>query len=239
MQVGLFGAGARRRLHCSGSPHDYTRRVIYEVRTCDLKHKSLPEVERRFGEQYEKRRKYSELAAFWHTEIGPLNQIIHVWPYRDIAERDRVRAAALKDGAWPPPIREFILGGMRADIMTPFAFSPELKPANVGPYFEMRTYTYEPGELPAIMDVWKEAMPARLEYGPVTALWYSELGALNKFVHIWPYKTLDQRAEIRAKTHAAGLWPPSEVAERRTGRSYKLLALENKILIPARFSPLR
>ena len=73
--------------------------MIYEMRTYDLKPRSLLEVEKRFGEMYEKRRKYSELAAFWHTEIGPLNQIIHVWPYRDLEERGRIRAAAVKDGA--------------------------------------------------------------------------------------------------------------------------------------------
>ena len=61
--------------------------MIYEMRTYDLKPKSLPEVEKRFGEAYEKRRKYSELGAFWHSEIGPLNQIVHVWPYKDLAER--------------------------------------------------------------------------------------------------------------------------------------------------------
>ena len=55
--------------------------MIYEVRTYDLKPRAVPEVEKRFGEAYEKRKKHSELAAFWHTEIGPLNQIVHVWPY--------------------------------------------------------------------------------------------------------------------------------------------------------------
>ena len=39
--------------------------MIYEVRTYDLKPRAVPEVEKRFGELYEaKRRKYSELAAF-------------------------------------------------------------------------------------------------------------------------------------------------------------------------------
>ena len=120
--------------------------MIYEMRTYDLKPRSLPEVEKRFGEIYEKRKKYSELAAFWHTEIGPLNQIIHVWPYKDLEERGRIRAAAVKDGAWPPDTGEFIVA-MRSEIMIPFAISPELKPGKMGPYFEMRTYTYAPGDL--------------------------------------------------------------------------------------------
>src|SRR5688572_9452301 len=149
--------------------------MIYEVRTYDIKPRSLPEVEKRFGEAYEKRKKYSELAAFWHTEIGPLNQIVHVWPYQDLDESGRIRAAAVKDGAWPPKIGEFCLA-MRSDVFIPFAISPALKPAKVGPYFEMRTYTYASGELPVIMKTWQNALPGRLKYGPVTAVWYSDLG---------------------------------------------------------------
>ena len=45
--------------------------MIYEVRTYDLLPHSLPEVEKRFGEAYEKRKAISPLAAFFHTEIGP------------------------------------------------------------------------------------------------------------------------------------------------------------------------
>lgn len=45
--------------------------MIYEMRTYSLVPGSLAEVEKRFGEAYQYRKKYSELAAFWHTEIGP------------------------------------------------------------------------------------------------------------------------------------------------------------------------
>ncbi len=212
--------------------------MIYEMRTYDLKPRAVPEFEKRFGEAYEKRKKYSELAAFWHTEIGPLNQVIHVWPYQDVEERDRIRAAAVKDGVWPPKAGEFILN-MRSDIMIPFSISPELKPAKVGPYFEMRTYTYASGELPVIRKNWEAAIEGRLKFGPVTAIWYSDIGGLNKFVHIWPYKSLDERVEVRKKTRATGAWPPSELAEKQGGRGYLLLAQENKILMPAAFSPLQ
>ena len=210
--------------------------MIYEVRTYDLKPRTLPEVEKRFGEAYEKRKKYSELAAFWHTEIGPLNQVVQVWPYPDLEERGRIRAAAVKDGAWPPPIGEFVVS-MRSDIMIPFAISPELKPGRMGPYFEMRTYTYASGHLPRIMQLWEKALPARLRFGPVCAAWYSELGGLNKFVHIWPYPSLEARSDTRKKAQAAGVWPPS--AEKHGTPGYQLFIQENKILMPASFSPLQ
>jgi len=212
--------------------------MIYEVRTYDLKPGSVPEAEKRFGEAYEKRKKYSELAAFWHTEIGPLNQIIHVWPYKDLEERARIRAAAVKDGAWPPKTSEFMMS-QRSDIMMPFSFSPELKPGKMGPYFEMRTYTYASGELPKFVQLWEKALPSRLKVGPLCAVWYSELGGLNKFVHIWPYPTLDARNETRKKAQDTGMWPPSVVAKKEGLPVYQLVAQENKILMPAAFSPLQ
>ena len=212
--------------------------MIYEVRTYDIKPRSLPEVEKRFGEMYEKRRKYSELAAFWHTEIGPLNQILHVWGYKDLEERARIREAAVKDKAWPPNIGEFIVK-QQSDIMIPLAISPPLKPGKMGPYFEMRTYTHAAGELPTMIKNWENAIDVRLQFGPVCAIWYSELGALSKFVHIWPYQSLDQRAEIRKKSHDTGMWPSSVKAIKEGGRAEVLLAQENKILMPSAFSPLQ
>jgi hypothetical protein len=212
--------------------------MIYEVRTYDLKPHTQAEVEKRFGEAYEKRKQYSELAAFWHTEIGPLNQIIHVWPYRDLAERDRIRAAAVKDGVWPPKISEFVIA-QRSDIMVPFAISPEMRPGRMGPYFEVRTYTYASGELPKIIKAWEKAIPARVQLSPVAAIWYGELGGLNKFVHIWPFATLDERNEIRRKAVAAGIWPPSAVVKKEGLADYHLLSQENKIVMPSAFSPLQ
>lgn len=212
--------------------------MIYEMRTYDLKPRSLAEVEKRFGEAYEKRKKYSPLAAFWHTEIGPLNQIIHVWPYQDLEERGRIRTAVVADKIWPPALAEFIVT-MRSDIMIPFPIMPEIKPGKQGPFFEIRTYTYCAGELSVIMKTWEKAIDVRLQFGPVCAIWYSELGGLNKFQHIWPYQSLDQREEVRNKAQATGQWPAGKKAEQEGGRDYRLLAQENKIVVPSAFSPLQ
>jgi len=212
--------------------------MIYEMRTYDLKPRALPEVEQRFGEAYEKRKKYSELAAFWHTEIGPLNQIIHVWGYKDMEERNRIREAAVKDGVWPPKISEFIVS-QKSEIMVPFSFMKPIQPAKVGPFFEIRTYHFAGGELPIIKKNWESAIEVRLQFGPVVAVWNCELGKVNTFQHIWPYNTLDQREEIRKKAQAMGLWPACKKAVKEGGRDYNLVAQENKIVMPSSFSPLQ
>ncbi|HXA23929.1 MAG TPA: NIPSNAP family protein, partial [Acetobacteraceae bacterium] len=68
--------------------------MIIEVRTYTLKPGSLAEVEKRFADALPNRLKHSKLAAFWHSEVGRLNQIIHVWPYDSFEHRAAVRAAA-------------------------------------------------------------------------------------------------------------------------------------------------
>ena len=209
--------------------------MIYEMRTYDLKPRSLPEFIKRFGEAYEKRRKFSQLAAFWYTEIGPLNQVVHVWPYADLAERGRIRAEAIAAGGWPPNTAEFILD-MRSEIMLPWPNSPALPTGNVGPYFEMRTYTLNPADLAKVPKVWEKPLAARLKLSPVIALWFSELGGLNKFVHIWPYRSLDERMAVRKQAIASGTWPPSP----EPGQAgYTPVRQETKILLAAPFSPLQ
>ena len=50
--------------------------MIYEVRTYTLKPGATVQFEENFAEALPHREKYSKLAAFWHTEIGPLNEVI-------------------------------------------------------------------------------------------------------------------------------------------------------------------
>ena len=213
--------------------------MIYEMRTYDLKPHSVPEVEARFAEAYEHRKKHSLLAAFWHTEIGPLNQIVHIWPYKDMAERTKIREAAVKDGTWPPKIKDYVVA-MRSDIFTPLSMSPELKPANVGPYFEMRTYTLaNSGELAKLHALWERGIADRTKLSPLCAAWISEVGALNKFVHIWPYKSIDERNRVRDEAKAKEIWPPSLLAKKHNMPAYAMTAQENKILMPSKFSPIQ
>src|SRR5574341_364539 len=78
--------------------------MIYEVRTYMLKTGTVAECEKRFAEAVPPPEKYSPLGAFWHTELGPLNQIIHVWPYENLQQRTEISAQAAKDPHWPPKI---------------------------------------------------------------------------------------------------------------------------------------
>ena len=57
---------------------------------------SLPIVIEKFQEKIDGRNNISKIGAFWYTEIGPLNQIIHVWPYDSIEHRNNSSKRLLK-----------------------------------------------------------------------------------------------------------------------------------------------
>ena len=205
--------------------------MIYEIRTYSMQPGSIPEVVKRFGEAYEHRKKYSKIGAFWYTEIGPLNQIIHVWAYQSMEERTTIRAEAVKDENWPPPIGDYMVT-QESELFRPFPGMPQFEPGTYGPIYEMRTYIMKPRMLPNVLKSWEENIGARMERSPVVASLYSEVGRLNKFVHIWPYASLNDRQEIRAKAVADGVWPPP-------GGLNNFLSQENMIMLPAPFSPMQ
>ena len=177
------------------------------------------------------RKKYSPLAAFWHTEIGPLNEIVHVWPYQDLAERARIRGEAAKDTNWPPKIQEFILK-MQSEVLVPFSFVQEVTPGKMGSVFELRYYAMKAGTLPDLIKRWEGKIGERTKLSPLVLAGHVEFGEANRFIHIWGYKSMDERMAIRNKARETGVWPPP-------GGGDTLLTQANKILLPSSFSPLQ
>lgn len=204
--------------------------MIVEFRTYRLKPGSVAEAEKRFGEGLTNRTKVSPLGAFWHTEVGPLNRIIHVWPYEDFAQRAAARSQKIE--GWPPNIREFV-EEQESEIFIPAPFCPKMEPRQLGGLYEIRTYTLAPGAIPAIIDRWSTQIAERVKLSPLAFAGHSELGGLNRWRHIWAYKDANHRAEIRDKARKEGIWPP------RGGQPGQTLIQENALVVPAAFSPLR
>ena len=205
--------------------------MIYEFRTYDLKPRSVPEFEKRSAEKIkEGRLDHSDLFGFWYTEAGPLNQVVHVWPYDDLNQRGDVRARVVEEGVWPPDNSEFVVN-MRSEIFLPAPFMRNRGEAKLGPVYEMRIYTYNPGDIPQVIDKWSEYIEEREKFSPLVGAWYSELGALNTWIHMWAYESFDHRMRVRAETREKGVWPP------RGGVAP--LRQENKLMLPMSFSPLQ
>ncbi len=208
--------------------------MIYEVRTYDLKTGHLSRVVAWFADRFEKHKNLSHLVGFWQTEIGPLNQIVQIWQYEGANDRARNLAAAKADDLWPPEIASSIIK-QTSEVFRPWDISPLLEPGEHGPFYEFRTYLVRPDLIPQSIRRWDEALHIRTKHSPISVVMQGETGTINKLLHIWPYKTLDERQKIREDVIAEGLWPPKHPP----GEGEEMALQENKILVPVPFSPMQ
>src|SRR5215469_14409146 len=66
------------------------------------------------------------LIGFFSSDIGELNQVVHLWGYESLAERERRRAVMAKDEEWLNYLRNQPPVILRQEnrILIPASFSP-------------------------------------------------------------------------------------------------------------------
>lgn len=97
---------------------------VYEVRTYVLKPEGLPPTMEAWRQALPDRLKLSPLLTAMHTITGPMPSFMHIWPYPDLNERQRIRAQAVAAGVWPPRGGPGRLVSQQTDIYLPTKFSP-------------------------------------------------------------------------------------------------------------------
>lgn len=72
------------------------------------------------------RDRYMRRVGLWQTEMGPLNEVDHMWVYRDLNERAAARARLAQDPEWQAFIARTtpLLAHMQAVILIPTPSSP-------------------------------------------------------------------------------------------------------------------
>ncbi len=172
------------------------------------------------------------LMGCWASEIGPLNQIAVLRGFADEAtrqaERERYLLSADAFGI------ETYLTDMRAENYTLFPFLEPLAAGAHGPFYELRVYDLVPSGLAPTLKGWEKAVGPRTaaDFSPVYAAFYATDGQLPRYLHIWPYTTLEQRLEVRTRAVTDGVWPPENSGP-------QLRYMPSTVYLPASFSPLQ
>ena len=168
-----------------------------------------------------------ELLACWYSEIGALNRILLIRADFMGVHADRVKMLRTEN---PFGIGQYIVG-MSMDTYVSFPFMQPMKTGRYGPVFEVRTYVLKPDGVPATIELWRKSVPARASLSLLLAAMHSITGTVTRFMHIWPYADLNERARLRAKAVADKLWPPP-------GGPDHLAMMQSDIYFPADFSPI-
>jgi hypothetical protein len=72
------------------------------------------------------RERYSRRVGLWQTEMGQLNEVVHLWAYPDLNERASVRAKLGQDPEWQAFLGKAVplLAHMQSVILNPTTVSP-------------------------------------------------------------------------------------------------------------------
>jgi hypothetical protein len=180
--------------------------------------------------------RYGKLLGYWSTELGPLNQVVHLWEFTDLAARTVARAGLAKDDRW---VKEYLpasgplLEAQENMILTPFDWAPFRPTTGMGLH-ELRVYRLYPGKVAASSEAMREALPIREKHSTPVGYWLVEIGPLNTVVHLWGYRDLAHRSEVRRALAADTTWQTA------AGRLMPLLqSQEATILVPTSYSPCR
>ena len=99
---------------------------------------------------------------------------------------------------------------------------------------EERIYTLRPGAAPEYLRLYEAEGLAiqRPTLGRMVGYFSTEIGPLNEIVHLWAYRDLGERQERRQRLQADDGW--REYVQKARPM---VISQQNKILIPAPFSP--
>jgi hypothetical protein len=204
--------------------------MIVEMRTYSLDPGTVPLALERIANGIAERTQLSPLAGLWQTEFGRLHQIIHIWPYADLAEREQIRGRFKELRNWPARTGEWTETS-ETKIMHPAPFSPALTPRRIGPVYEVRTDTYHAGQLGEITKLWTAMFGGKVPDCFVGA-WNTDVGPMNQWIHIWGFASLEARAAVMQKYDA-------NLHSEAGALAKMFVKQETAICRPAPFSPLQ
>ena len=120
---------------------------------------------------------------------------------------------------------------MRSENYALFPFLPAVQPGKMGRWYEFRTYHVRQGAMAETIEAWKDAVPARVAMSPMAGAFVALDGEQPRFLNVWAYDSLEDRARIRAEAVREGVWPPK-------GGPANLTKMQSTVCAPVAFSPL-
>ena len=166
--------------------------MLYELRTYTVKPGTLGDMVKAASTVSRDIRgnDYGKLEGYWSTEIGPLNQVLHLWSYSDFAERARLRGRARQESALDRRVSAADPSADDAPGYPPAQRDPAAGGAcSTGNIYELRNYRAKPGgAVRQWLDAFTAALPAREKYSKIVGA-LADRGAASrtKSAIIWAY----------------------------------------------------
>lgn len=149
--------------------------------------------------------------GFYVVDIGVQNSVVHLWTHADMAEREQCRTRMQADNRWNSfreKIRGFFLDQEDQILRAAPFFTGEGRRPGPDDIVDLRTYTFHHGCMGEFIELYESEGKAIQEkhWGKPIGFYFSDIGGLNRLVHMWVYSGYDDRAKRRAALLSDPAW---------------------------------
>ena len=218
--------------------------MIFDVRSYDLRPGALPAYRDAVREvALPVRRPYGiALAGWFSAETGPLGRVVHIWAFRDWQHLEHAKREFRQDSQWTGEYLPRVLPLIRRQhcetMLAADFWERRLGTSGTGSVgvYDLRTYDFKPGGVPAYLASVREvSLPIMERYSVRLAGWYyTEIGTLNRVLHVWAYRDGAHLSESRRQSHREPRWIDEHLPLVRA----LVVAQHSELVQAADFSPL-
>ncbi|MCY3855500.1 MAG: NIPSNAP family protein [Rhodospirillales bacterium] len=210
--------------------------MIHELRMYTCRPGTAPKVIEASGTVGQRIRNgdtYGRLEGHFGSEIGGLNQYVHLWSYADVGELVRLRGELGQLEAWRTEFVPLVAPHILTQTVRVLRPARDLRtPDTDGNIYELRVYRLKPGRAASWAERMLAAFPAREKYSMNVGLWTTVFPDPNEVIHLWAYSSFEERAKARAGSQADPEWKAF------LGEAVpEIEDMTSTILLPSAYSP--
>lgn len=217
------------------------KEVVYEMQVHNIKPDRMGDyidlAEHHLTRVHEMEHYPCKLFGSWSTAFGQQDQAVHVWVYEDGYRSVKNMSELLwKDEEYLQykKKRGEMLVSRRNELLLPFSFWPVPQERDPGNLYELRSYHLRPGTLIEWANNWSRGINHRRDQNEAVAGMFCQIGDLYLVHHLWSYKDLQKRKDIRESAWRKPGW------DECVAYTVPLIRrMESKIMIPLPCSPLQ
>ncbi|XP_054610442.1 protein NipSnap homolog 2-like isoform X2 [Dunckerocampus dactyliophorus] len=178
-----------------------------------------------------------ELVGTWNTWYGEQDQAVHLWRYRGGYPALTEVMSKLRQNKMFLEFRQErgkMLLSRRNQLLLEFSFWNEPVPRPGPNIYELRSYQLRPGTMIEWGNYWARAIEIRQQNQEAVGGFFSQIGSLYQVHHLWAYKDLQSRENIRNAAWQREGW--DEVVYYTVPL---IQHMESRVMIPMKSSPLK
>ena len=149
----------------------------------------------------------STLHGAWNSEFGALNRLYLLWEcgaesngsVGEPLAAERMSSTLGSKGQWVTEVEHLHLQPACVPL-TKASIDPP------GGVWDFRIYDVAPYRVEEYLDELIAVMSVRQKYSKPFGVWRQRHGRTDRIVHLWPYRDLDHRSEVRAAVAAEPAW---------------------------------